>query len=75
MKHIVARNCIRLRGKMRKKNVHGKDVCWSRGEIAEKAGISVATYERIEWARNSTTLDMLEKLCHVFNVKARELVR
>jgi len=43
-------------------------------EVAEKAGISVNYYARIERDEENTTLDTLKKICQALKVKSTDIL-
>lgn len=72
---IVGKNCLRLRDSTTKKNRHGHATTLSMADIAARAGISLATYDRIEKAKTDTTLETIALLAKAFHVKPFELLK
>lgn len=75
LKDVLAEKCRRLRAKLRKQDRHGKTVPLSRHDIAARSGISLATYERIESAKNDTTLATVQRLAGTFQIPAHKLIQ
>lgn len=60
---------------MMKQDRQGKSVPMSRQDIAALSGISLATYERIEMAKNDTSLTMVQCLAKAFKILPHELIQ
>lgn len=51
-----------------------KKLYLKQSEVAEKAGISVNYYARIERDEENTTLDTLKKICQALKVKSTDIL-